>query len=270
MPKIWTGSEFKMPERLYRYRPLAGEKDWDYLEQILLNSTMYGAPPGILQKMDPEDCRVAVNTLCTLDEFKRSSYGQEVTQQHSDWSESESDSYLRQYHKNLMKPDFNLDVVNALQGSADQYGVICFSTDGDIPTQWRSYASEGRGVCLELDPLKDVDFFRKVKPVNYVDVLEPANVFTDTTEVQVRKRLYTKLDKYESEDEFRALFERGAGQQIPFRPEALVEVKPGLAMNEVDRRRLKVILRRRMGGALARSLCTEHKSRGIISSVDKG
>ncbi len=245
MPKVWTGSKFTMPERLYRYRPLAGEKDWGYLEQILLDSTMYGAPPAILKQMDPEDCRVAVNTLCTLDEFKRGRYAQAATQQHPELSESELASRLHQWHINLMKPDFDPDVVASLQRSVDEYGVICFSIDGDIPTQWQNYASERRGVCLEFDPLKDLDFFRKVKPVNYVDVLEPANVFTDTVEVQVRKRLYTKLTKYESEAEFRALFERGAGQQMPFRPEALVRVKSGSAMNEADHERLKMILRRR-------------------------
>lgn len=249
MPKVWIDSEFKMPERLYRYRPTAGEKDWIYLEQILLGSTMYGAPPAILQKMDPEDCRVAVNTLCTFDEFKRSRYGQEATQQHPKWSKPMRDSYLRQYYNNLMKPDFDPNVVTALQRSVDQYGMVCFSTDGDIATQWQNYASEGRGVCLEFDPLKDFDFFSKVKPVNYVDVLEPANVFIDTIEAQVRKRLYTKLTKYESEAEFRALFDCGAGQQIPFRPEALVEVKPGSAMNRVDRSRLDVLLRRRLDRA---------------------
>jgi hypothetical protein len=243
MPKVWTGSKFEMPERLYRYRPLAGEKDWVYLEQILLDSTMYGAPPAILRPIDPEDCRVAVNTLCTLDEFKRSRYGQEAAQKHPEWSASELDSYLRQWHDNLMEPGFNLGA--ALQRSVDQHGVICFSISGDISTQWQNYASERRGVCLEFDPLKDLDFFGKVKPVDYVDVLEPANVFTETLEVQVRKRLYTKLDKYESEAEFRALFEGGADQQIPFRSEALVEIKPGSAMNEADRGRLEVILQRR-------------------------
>ncbi len=147
-----------------------------------------------------------------------------------------------------MKPDFGRDVVGTLQRTVYQYGVICFSTDGDIPAQWQNYASEGQGVCLEFDPLKDLDFFRKVKPVNYVDVLEPANVFTDTIEVQVRKRLYTKLTKYESEDEFRALFERGAGQQISFKPEALVGVKPGSPMTRADRGHLDVLLRRRLDG----------------------
>jgi hypothetical protein len=241
MPKVWTGSKFEMPERLYRYRPLADEKDWCYLAQILLDSTMYGAPPAILRLMDPEDSRVSVNSLCTFDEFMRSRYGQEVTQQHPEWSEAQ----LRQLHDNLMKPDFNPDVVAALQGSADQYGVICFSKDGDIPTQWQTYASERRGVCLEFDTRKNSAFFEKVKPVDYVEVLEPAYVFTETSEVQVRKRLFTKLAKYEHEAEFRALFVGKAGQQIPFRPEALVEVKPGSAMNEADRRRLEVILRRR-------------------------
>ncbi len=254
MPKVWTGSKFKMPERLYRYRPIAGDKDWIYLEQILLGSTMYGAPPGILQKMDPADCHVALNTRCTFDEFKRSRYGQEATQQHPKWSKPKRDSYLRQYYKNLMKPDFGSDVVVALQQSVDQYGVICFSTDGNIPAQWQNYASEGQGVCLEFDPLKDLDFFRKVKPVNYIDVLEPANVFTDTTEVQVRKRLYTKLTKYESEDEFRALFDRGSGQQISFKPEALVGVKPGSAMKRADRSHLDALLRRRPRQNLAAAM----------------
>ena len=55
MPKVWTDSKFKMPERLYRYRPLANEKHWDYLEQILLDSTMYGAPPTVLREEDPEE-----------------------------------------------------------------------------------------------------------------------------------------------------------------------------------------------------------------------
>lgn len=236
-----------MPDRLYRYRPLADEKGWGYLEQILLDSTMYGAPPAILQKMDPEDCRVAVTSLCTLDDFKQSRYGREAMQQHVEWSESECDSYLRQYHKNLMEPDFDPDVVNALQQGVDQYGVICFSVDGDIPTQWQNYASEGRGVCLEFHPLKDLHFFKKVKPVNYVDVLEPANVFIDSIDVQVRKRLYTKLATYESEAEFRAVFVDGGGLQLPFRPEALVEVKAGPAMSEADRGRLELILRRRLG-----------------------
>jgi len=199
MPIVRTGSKFAMPDRLYRYRPLGDEEDWSYLEQILLDSTMYGAPRAILKRLDPDDCLVAVNTLCTLDEFKQSHWGQKATQQHPEWSESELDSYLRQYHKNLMKPDFDPGVV--IQRSVNQSGVICFSTDGDIPTQWQTYASERRGVCLEFDPLKDLDFFGKVKPVDYVDVLEPANVFIDTFDVQVRKRLYTKLAQYESEAE---------------------------------------------------------------------
>lgn len=245
MSKVWTGAKFPMPERLYRYRPLASENDWAYLEQILMDSTMYGAPPEILKQMDPEDCRVTVNTLCTIDEFKRSRYGQETRQKHPEWSESELDACLRQWHKNLMKPDFDPDVVAALQRSVDQYGVICFSVAGDIPSQWESYASESRGVCLEFDPLRDLDFFGKVKPVDYVDALEPAKVFTDTVDVQVRKRLYTKLASYGGEAELRALFEGGAGQQIPFRPDALVEVKLGSAMNEAARGCLDAILRRR-------------------------
>jgi hypothetical protein len=245
MPKVWSDSKFKMPERLYRYRPLANEKHWDYLEQILLDSTMYGAPPAALREVDPEDCRVAVITRCTFDEFKQSRYGQEATQQRPELSGSERKGYLRKFYKNLMKPDLAPGVIARLQPSVDQFGVICFSIDGDIPTQWRDYASEGRGVCLEFDPLKDLDFFTRVKPVDYVEVFEPANVFTDTIEVQVRKRLYTKLAKYESEAEFRALFDSRAGQQIPFRPEALVRVKPGSAMNEADRGRLEEVLQRR-------------------------
>ncbi len=245
MPKVWIGSAFKMPERLYRYRPLADEKHWGHLEQILLDSTMYGAPPGVLQQEDPEDCRIAVNTRCTFDEFKQSRYGQEPTQKYLDLSEPESDFYLREHYEDLMKPDFAPAVVDSLRRSIDQYGVICFSVDGDIPTQWQSYASQGRGVCLEFDPLKDSDFFIKVKPVDYVDVLEPAHVFTDTSEAQVRKRLYTKLVKYESEAEFRALFVGGADQQIPFRPEALIRVKPGSEMDEANRGRFEAILRKR-------------------------
>jgi len=238
-----------MPERLYRYRPLANENDWGYLEQILLGSTMYGAPPPLLKQDDPEDCRVAVNTLCTLDEFKRSRYGQETRQKHPEWSETELNSYLRQWHMNLMKPDLAPDVVAVLQQGVDQYGVICFSVAGDIPDQWQNYASESRGVCLEFDPLRDTDFFGKVKPVDYVSALDPANVFTDTIATQVRKRLYTKLASYEREAEFRALFENRAGQQIPFRPEALVQVNPGSEMNEAERGRLEAILRRRSAKA---------------------
>lgn len=238
MPKIWTGTEFEMPERLYRYRPLASEKDWGYLEQILLDSTMYGAPPALLRQMDPDDCRVDVSILCTLDELKQSPYGQEVTQQHPELSEPERDAHLLN-----LKSQFN--PIAALQRSVDQFGMICFSKAVDIPTQWQNYASGGQGVCLGFDHLKDSNFFRKVKPVDYVDVLEPANVFTDTIEVQVRKRLYTKLSKYESEAEFRALFESGAGQQIPFRPEALVGIKAGSAMDEKDCGRLELILRQR-------------------------
>lgn len=242
MPKVWTGPKFVMPERLYRYRPLACEKHWGHLEQILLDSTMYGAPPRDLRQMDPEDSRVELNTRCTLDQFKCSLYGREVARQHPEYSESQ----LRQCHENLMKPDFALDAVALLQGGVDKNGVICFSSDGDIPTQWHDYASESRGVCLAFDHRKDSKFFGKVKPVEYVDVLEPANVFTDPTDVQVRKRLYTKLAaQYESEAEFRALFPNGAGQQIPFNPEALVGVKPGSAMNDANRQRLEVILRRR-------------------------
>lgn len=245
MPKVWTEPKFEMPERLYRYRPLAGEEYWGFLEQILLNSTMYGAPPAVLQRMDPEDCRVFVNTNCTFDEFKLSRSAQYATQQHPDLPESKRDSFLQELHGNLMMSDFAPDVVAALQSSVDQFGVICFSIDGDIPTQWQNYASGGRGVCLEFDPRKDEDFFAKVKPVDYVDVPGPANVFTDTTEIQVRKRLYTKLSSYESEAEFRALFEGGAGQQIPFRPDALVRISPGWALNNEERRRLEGILRRR-------------------------
>jgi hypothetical protein len=107
MPKVWIGPKFEMPERLYRYRPLADEKEWSYLEQILLDSTMYGAPPAILQQMDPEDCRVAVNTRCTLDELKHGRYGQEAMQQHPEWSEPKRDSFLREWYVNLMKPDFD-------------------------------------------------------------------------------------------------------------------------------------------------------------------
>jgi hypothetical protein len=246
MPKVWTGPKFEMPERLYRYRPLANEEHWNFLEQILLDSTMYGAPPAVLREVDPEDCYVAVIARCTFDEFKQSRYGQEATQQRPELSESERKAYLRRFYRNLMKPDLALGVIASLQPSVDQFGVICFSIDGDIPTQWRDYASEGRGVCLEFDPLKDLDFFTKVKPVDYVEVLEPANVFTETSEVQVRKRLYTKLAKYESEAEFRALFSDKSGQQIPFKPEALIRVKPGSAMDEADRGRLKEILQRRL------------------------
>jgi hypothetical protein len=245
MPKVWTESKYKMPERLYRYRPLANEKHWVYLEQILLDSTMYGAPPAVLREVDPEDCRIDVITRCTFDQFKQSWWVEKTTQQYPELSGSERKMYFRKSYNDLMKPDLAPGVIAGLQPGVDQFGVICVSIDGDIPTQWRDYASEGRGVCLEFDPLKDLDFFKKFKPVNYVEVLEPANVFTDTLEVQVRKRLYTKLTKYESEAEFRALFDGRAGQQIPFRPEALVRVKPGSAMNEADRGRLEEILRQR-------------------------
>lgn len=241
MPKVWTGPQFAMPERLYRYRPLASEEEWGYLEQILLDSTMYGAPPVDLQKMDPEDCRVALNTRCTFDEFKQSPVCQNTMQQHPEWHESG----LRQWHRELMEPDFHPGVVASLQLNVDQSGVICFSFDGDIPTQWQNYASERRGVCLVFDHLKDSDFFKKVKPVNYVDVLEPANVFTDTSDVQVRKCLYTKLTKYKNEAEFRALFPGGSGQQIHFKPEALIGVNRGSAMTEEGRGRLAMILQRR-------------------------
>jgi hypothetical protein len=246
MPKVWTGPKFEMPDRLYRYRPLADEREWSYMEQILLVSTMYGAPPADLREKDPEDCRVAVDTCCTFDQFRQSRYGQEVAQQHPELSGAKRKGYLRRYFKNLMKPDLAPDVISSLQLGVDQYGVICFSIAGDIPTQWRDYASEGKGVCLEFDPLLDLDFFTKVKPVDYVEVLEPANVFIDTIDVQVRKRLYTKLAKYESETEFRGLFNGRAGQQIPFKPEALVRVNPGSEMNEADRGRLEEILRQRL------------------------
>lgn len=119
---------------------------------------MYGAPPAVLQQMDPEDCRVAVNARCAFDELKRSRYGYKAVQQRPEWSNSESDSYLREHYENLMKPDFAPDVVAALQPSVDKYGVICFSIDGDIPTQWQNYASQGQGVCLELDPFEDLDW----------------------------------------------------------------------------------------------------------------
>jgi hypothetical protein len=82
MSKVWIGPQFRMPERLYRYRPLGNEKEWNYLEQILLRSTMYGAPPEILQKSDPADCHIAVSTRCTLDEFKSTLYCQKVMQEH--------------------------------------------------------------------------------------------------------------------------------------------------------------------------------------------
>lgn len=212
------------PRFLYRYRPLSNEQQFVYLERIVVHSRMYAASRTILN--DPLDCEVRILWDASIEEFYAQRWDSYCLE-HSDRSKEELRPFFEKWHRKLVTPGAMDESTRRIQKLVDSFGVICFSPSARMESQWRRYASGGKGVCLAFDLSVDPDFQQRLVPVEYVDELPNAYAFRDSYEVQVRKCLYTKTSAWSSEQEWRALFPDQAGTEVPFKAIALAGIVVG-------------------------------------------
>jgi hypothetical protein len=189
------------PAFLFRYRPPT-EVSAGYLEGLLSRDQIYASSPrGFL---DWYDCRAQVTFDRTKKEVLRHwTYWYKrlgLKGRHLSRAVAEAARAWKQAEKNT--------VVQEIQASLDNSGIICLTDTPLDNRMWEEYAGCHQGICLCFESFESP--FSTVFSVNYMPV-HPTVRFNDDGEELVEAFLLTKLLPYSWEREWRKVYYKSSG-----------------------------------------------------------
>jgi hypothetical protein len=228
MPRILRRS----PAFLFRYRPPT-EVSAGYLEGLLRQDQIYASPPRGFS--DCYDCRAQISFDGTRKEilrhwtywFKRlglkgRSLSRAVSEAARAWRRADKDT-----------------IVQDIQASLDNSGVICLTDTPLDNRMWEEYAGNHQGICLCFESFEPP--FSTTLNVNYVPVHPIVRFDADGGE-QVEAFLLTKLLPYSWEREWREVYYDKGGGLKPIAPSSLRAVILGARAEAVTRERVAALL----------------------------
>lgn len=194
--------EMKLPPILYKYR------DWDndIHKTILTKSTLYLPPPSDFT--DDFDCRVPIRYDLLTDEEIYEWYFNESIKINREYSLSQHKQFAKTwFDKRLLRnpiriKEFESDFWNRFNLF---YGILSLTSVPDNIKMWENYSRNLTGICVGFHTIplfKLPGVFGGGGEVTYYDEL-PIIKATDSFEKQSFLQIYSKLEKYKFEKEYR-------------------------------------------------------------------
>jgi hypothetical protein len=215
------------PARLYKYRSMAGPAA-QWTESIVRKNEIFFATRRHFN--DPFDCRPRFVTKATATQkqkflrgvLKSGGYG--------------SAPKLSKMARDLVDHPVYDDALNyAIQQVEDRLdnrtGILCLSKQPDNILMWSHYADSHQGICLGFEGEGGSCPFPAAKPVQYQPRLVVCNPVVASREEMKRLILFTKLDKWSYEEEWRLTSGNGPGAKR-FTPQVLKEIILGARISQ--------------------------------------
>lgn len=215
------------PTRLYKYRSLAGPAA-RWTEAIVRKNELFFATRRHFN--DPFDCRPCFVTKASATQKQKFLRG---VLKSGGYPPATTHSKLA---KELIDHPAYEDALNdAIQHVEDrldnQTGILCLSKQPDNILMWSHYADSHQGICLVFEGEKGSCPFPAAKRVHYQPGLPVCNPVVASREEMKHLILFTKLDKWSYEDEWRLISGNGCGSK-PFTPQILKEIILGARITE--------------------------------------
>lgn len=112
-----------------------------------------------------------------------------------------------------------------LEPYLNQFGIACFSINQLNLPLWANYSNNHKGICLQFNVDKDVDFFKNWRPVTYETDLEQTIFNPSKNRSGIMDVFFRKLKLWNNEYEIRLVKQKKG--KIKFKKEALRNVISG-------------------------------------------
>ncbi len=113
----------------------------------------------------------------------------------------------------------------------DRTGITCFSKDEINEKLWATYTDKYTGVCFTFNTDKDIEYFKPLEKVIYVDKLPKIRVWDDFP-TQLKKYMTTKKKCWEEQNEIRSFRHKPGGYK--YDPKSLKEITFGCKVLKSD------------------------------------
>lgn len=169
-----------------------------FLVLLLKNSAIWFSNP--LSFNDPFDCNLTIDANNSPEQIKK--YFQLANWKKLKHSDSNVDKLINSNFSD--KEAFKRKLNSTKRKIMDNLGVACFTTNNDNLLMWAHYTQEHKGVVLEFDHSKDIDFFKPLKLINYINEYPKYNYYNARKKV-VEKLILNKSNHWKYENEIRLL-----------------------------------------------------------------
>lgn len=106
------------------------------------------------------------------------------------------DNFTKEYLKKNFTSESLKDLIhNSIEPYVARFGIACFSYIPYNMLLWGNYAGNHKGICLQYNVQKDLEYFSGMRPVKYVENLEkiefsPLSSHDNLIELFYRKHIY--------------------------------------------------------------------------------
>lgn len=242
--------DIELPSTVYKYRSWSDK----YHKRFLLEREVFLASPKTFE--DEFDCQ----SPARFDLLTK----QQIYDYFMWSSKKDNPNFTRQQHRKFARywskvSDVNHpDIVKKfMDKSIEEYheheGILSLTENWNNEEMWKKYGDDGRGICIGYDTKIMFKHLGGGGPVEYCDELpivmpEPFMEFEET----LRNRVYTKLRKWEFEEEYRTKkfwpqIASISDRQIQLPIEAFKKIILGDNISETDEVEITAIVREKIG-----------------------
>ncbi|HTK18219.1 MAG TPA: DUF2971 domain-containing protein [Mucilaginibacter sp.] len=197
-----------IPTRIYKYNSIN-----DNLLNSLKDGYLWFSKP--LDFNDPFDCWTALIDFSEPEDYLKKLAKDRFAHLPRNERRNNERKLMKQSHRATGVYRLLIDKTAAMMG------VCCFTTKNDHILMWSHYAEKHQGICLEFDPLVQLDYFLTAE-VHYTDQFQPLNYFKSDEDALIIMAI-TKSTVWEYEGEIRVLRPTENGKQF-FNKSALTGV----------------------------------------------
>lgn len=202
------------PPFLFRYRP-PDEVKLGYFEGLVRDNHIWASPPRSF--IDLHDCRAQIDFEIGKEEMRR--HWVRIFKKLGLKGEAAAKEARNVIANTAWKdPQKHAEIIENIQGTLDNSGVICLTDTALDNRMWEEYATSHGGICMCFEASDEP--FSLVRDVNYVNDLPTVKINADSGEM-VEAFLLTKGSSYSWEREWRFVDYNKGGGYKPIAPWAL-------------------------------------------------
>lgn len=223
----------EIPDVLYKYRSLSGERGKEYVRQSIVENKVYFCSPSRFN--DPFDCRVHFSFGGDDEawgDYLRDVLAKQRPELGHDQREAEVHRIVTSEGRHR-DPSVLRGMVEEMQTQAYGLGVFSLSARNDEILMWSYYAQHHEGICLGF--LHRVGPLGPAFPVEYASTFPQLDWLRDDDRRQMEAVLLTKAEAWRHEAEWRFLDWSGGPRVRAYPPELLAEVILGARISDEDR-----------------------------------
>ena len=227
------------PPIVYKYR------DWeiDYHKDIILEQTVFLAQPTSFE--DPYDCKLLKRYDLIGEREIFEIYVKDSKTINPLWTRNQHRKYAKDHTKNSPlknKEHIKLKQEEHFKQFDVRFGVLSLTANPKRPEMWDKYANKHTGFCVGFDSKKMFKYFGGGGDVAYYEQL-PDILYNDKREEEHFKQVFSKLKKWEFEEEYRLhKFSLSPLQEeerkVKLDKECFKEIIFGYKMNKNDRQNI--------------------------------